>query len=88
MNFILEHIEFIISLIVVPTITWLFSKRHFQQRELENKDINVIRGHLNLYNSMIEDISNRSKSTISTLEQEIVELRKEIVILKKQLSEL
>jgi glycine cleavage system regulatory protein len=77
-KFLTENIEFIVSLVIVPLITWFFSKRHFQARELDSKDIQNIKSNLGLYQIMIDDLDVRSKARIKELENEIKDLKAEI----------
>lgn len=77
-SFLLENIEFLLSLIIAPLITWFFSKRHFQDRELNSKDIEIIRQNISLYQYMIDDLDRRAKDTISELEEKNKKLRLKI----------
>lgn len=82
-EFILENIEYILTLVILPTVTWFFSKRHFQARELNNKDIEIIRQNLKLYQELINDIESRYEAKLSKLYDEIQNLEIEITRLKE-----
>ena len=82
LEFLQNNINIVLTVIVVPAATWFFTKRHFQSRELANKDLDVLKGHLNIYNSMITDIERTKDNQISELMLEIKRLRNEIIELK------
>ena len=82
LEFLQNNISIVLTLIVVPAATWFFTKRHFQSRELANKDLDVLKGHLNIYNSMIIDIERTKDHQISELMEEIKRLKEELVQLR------
>lgn len=79
---ILENIEFISITLILPAITWFFSKRHFQSRELKNQDVELIRQNLNLYQTLLNDIQQRYETQLAKLYNDIKLLEEEIERLK------
>ena len=78
-----------------PIVSWLLTKRHFEQKELEQKEIDinssssdVVSKNLNLYQKMIDDLEQRQVSQLERRDQEIEILRQENASLKIQISHL
>ncbi len=86
-DFITNNIDIAITLIIAPIITWFVSKRKYQARDLDSKDIEIIRSNLQLYQTMVDDIDMRTKRKINELEDEIDSLEKENKRLKSLLDE-
>lgn len=60
-EFILANYNTLLALIG-PIIVWFFTKRHFQNKELESKDIANLQGKLDLYQHMLDDLEIRYKT--------------------------
>lgn len=89
----------ILQLPVTAIIVWIFSKRHFQKRDLKDRDtaieksqVDVIRDNLDLYQTMLTDVKLRyneeikeAYSKIDALEAIIVELKEANRLLDQKL---
>ena len=80
-KFISENIIFIIGSLILPAITWFFTRRHNQARELqskdkelENKDMDINRQNIALYQDLLDDLEKRYEIKLSRLYEEIKNL--------------
>lgn len=85
MEWILANIQWLISLIIIPTLTWFGSKRHFQSRELKDKDADIMAKNVSLYQKLLDDLDKRYDDRIKKLE---ANHKEEITILEKEIAEL
>lgn len=92
MEWILYNWEIIVALIVSPLITWVFVKRHYQKRDLKDKDViiesnqsDVVSKNLDLYQKMLDDIEMRYEEKLKKRDLEIEFLEKEVAELKERL---
>jgi len=84
-----NNISTLLSLILIPLITWLFTKRHFQKKDLKDRDVNtesnqseIVSKNLELYQRMLDDIEKRYEERIFKSDKEKEEL--EMIILELQ----
>lgn len=66
-----------------PTITWVLSKRHFQKKELEVKDADIMQKNLQIYQDMLDDVVKRKEMETTHLEQKIDALNAEVQKLRE-----
>lgn len=92
MNWLVENVESIISPLIVGVITWLFSKRHYQTRELKSQDLDILSKNVAAYQNLLDDLDKRYEERIQRLEayykEEIATLEKHIVKLENELKDL
>lgn len=99
MNWIIENLFQIISLVITPILVWFLTKKHFQKRDLKDRDVStesnqaeVISQNLGLYQIMIDDIRKRyneeiqdAYNKIDALENIIKDLREVNKLLDERL---
>lgn len=94
MKFLTENWEKI-AIILGPVVTWIFTKRPFQKKDLEEKEVNisisasdVISRNLQLYQKMLDDIEERYQKQLKDRDLEISRLEKENVKLQEKVDDL
>lgn len=82
--------QYVILPLATGGITFFFSKKHFQVRELEKQDANIVMSkaenmnkHLDLYERMLEDLEVRYEEKINNCNREMLILEKTISEYKK-----
>lgn len=86
-EFIKNNIEWVIAVIVVPSVTWFFTKRHFDNRQLKTLDLKHIDDTNNIYRNMLDDIVRRHEKEVEKKDKEIIALEKELDRIKKERKE-
>lgn len=76
-------------------LTWLFTKRHFQKKNLKLKDgeiedqgANVVSKNLKIYQNMLDDIEKRYEAKLAQRDLEIKLLNEKIDKLIKKVAKL
>jgi len=92
----------IIGMTLIPLITWFVTKRHFQKRDLKDRDVNIelnqleiLSKNLDLYQRMLDDVETKyeerafkSDAEKEELEKTIEELKIKIEALEKKILKL
>jgi len=91
MKWILENLSWLIPAAGIP-ITWLFSKRKYQQRELKSQDVDIMSKNITVYQTLLDDLEQRYEDRLKKLEEyyqnEIDNLEKKMLKLKSELETL
>jgi gas vesicle protein len=85
MEWILTNLQWILPTIILPIVTWFGSKRHFQSRDLKDKDADIMAKNVSLYQKLLDDLDERYDNRVKKLEEDHKE---EIKILKKEIADL
>lgn len=90
LEFLSQNIEVVISLIIAPIITFFFSKKHFQTRELKSKDIEnnsavvkTMAEGIGLLNKMLDDLEKRYETQLGKKDEYILKLEEMVNSLKE-----
>ena len=90
-NLINNNITSIIITGITGAISWFFTKRHFQSKELKSKDLqneestsNVVGQNLELYQRMLDDYTERKDKELQDAYDKIEALKIKVEKLEKE----
>ena len=92
MNWLTNNWEIILTLIIIPIITWFAGRKHLMQSQVKLSDaevtgatINNIIANFKVYQDLINDLEERFKHRIEELEGDLEKLKTLNKELRKQI---